>query len=143
MQFFRKVKTKLGKTISVPCDKNDPAPVEVSLDLKRPETQDERVRRIIREQIRPQSYGYETEEDNEDLEVEDDENFLGELPMTMEEADYIKSKHSDIIEEVLTPHSSPITEGVEPDPPPATDSGQGAPESTNNSPPLEDGKDSE
>lgn len=114
MKFTRKVKGKDGKTYEIPCDPSDPTPVAVATELNRPETQDERVRRIIREQIRPQEQGYETEEDNNDLEVDDDENFMGELPLTEAEAEYIASKHGDVIEEILTPLSSPATEAKEP-----------------------------
>lgn len=100
MAFVRKVKNKLGKVINVLCDPNDPTPVEIPADMKRPESQDERIRRIIREQIRPQDVGYETEGEAEDLEIEDDEVFA-DMPLTEEEFNYLKSKNSDIIEEVL------------------------------------------
>lgn len=88
-------------------DPYDSTPVEVPANLKRAETQDERVRRIIREQIRPESYGYETEEDNEDLDIEDDSGFLGELPLTPAEMEYLKSSHGDLIDEILEPLGSP------------------------------------
>lgn len=100
MKFARKVKNKLGKVVEVLCDPSDSTPVEVPANMKRPESQDERIRRIIREQIRPQDAGYETEEEANDLEIPDDEDFT-ELPMTFEEMEYLKSRHSDIIEEVL------------------------------------------
>lgn len=103
MDFVKKVLNKLGKEIKIPCDPHDPTPIEVDPKLKRVETQDERIRRIIREQIRPQEHGYETEEDNEDLDVEDDENLLGDMPLTVEEMEYITSQHGDIIEEILKP----------------------------------------
>lgn len=103
MEFARKVMTKLGKKINVKCDPTDPTPIEVDPKLKRVESQDERIRRIIHEQIRPQDYGYETEDDNEDLDIEDDENLMGEMPITAEEAEYLVSQHGDIIEEILKP----------------------------------------
>lgn len=114
----RTVKLKSGNTMKVPCDPSDPRPTEIALEVTRAETQDERIRRIIREQIRPQDHGYETEDDNEDLEVEDDEHFLGELPMTPAEAEYIKSTKGDLIDEYLTPLSSPKTGEEAPEPQP-------------------------
>jgi hypothetical protein len=144
MKFIRKAIDKFGKKHDVKCDPSDPKPIEVALDAKRVESQDERIRRIIREQIRPESYGYESEEDAEDFEVEDDADLLGELPITPEEMAYVQSQHPELTNEILIPNSSPDQgSGGDPDPALATDSGKPAPDSPNHSPPLEDGKESE
>ncbi len=135
MDFIRKIKDKFGNKLSIPCDPSDSKPVEISPNLKRMETQDERVRRIIREQIRPQNYGYETEDDNEDLEVEDDPEFLGELPLTPSEFNYIESTHGDLIEETLTPHSSPEQEAEGQGDPP-----ENPPEPSNNEEDINEGR---
>ena len=80
---IRTVMNKHGKKIKVPVDTADPRPVEVPTELKRPESTDERIRRIIAEQISPRAVeqGMESLEDSEDFDIDEDD-FAGELPIT-------------------------------------------------------------
>ena len=66
-------------------DRADPVPVEVPADMKQPETMDDRIKRIIREQISPmaQEMGEESLEESNDYDVEDD--FESGVPKTMYE----------------------------------------------------------
>lgn len=111
-----------GKLDKKTLDKFDPKPTEVYSELKRPETQDERIRRIIREQIRPQDHGYETEEEAEDFDIEDD--FEGELPISDDEFIEMRSEYP-IVNEILNPTGSPdesdeVAQGDHSNPPGAT-----------------------
>lgn len=73
-------------------EKADPTPVEVPAELKKPESMDDRIRRIIREQISPMAarLGEETFEESEDFDVDD--GFDVDDPITPYEAKLMVSE---------------------------------------------------
>lgn len=128
--------SKHGKEIEVPGDETDPRPVEVPTKLKRPETTDERIRRIIKEQISPHAVqqGLESFEESEDFDIEDD--FESQMPLTKAEFQEMQREFPDQMEK-LFPHGSPKAEkkgagtGLEEEPVP--DSGKEVKGETNTS----------
>lgn len=107
-------------------DPSDPRPVEVDTGLKRPETTEERIKRIIRQEISPraESMGEESLEESEDLEIEDE--FGSELPITDSEFQEMRQEFPEQMDK-LFPSSSPVEaeangedsdEGGAPDPGP-------------------------
>lgn len=120
MKFVKKVKNKLGKTVEVHGDPNDPKPVEVPTELKRPESTDERMRRLIREHISPkaQDMGFESLEESEDFDVEDP--WHDDLPITNAEFLEMRSEFPEQMEKLFPDHKgSPETDPEQPEGPEA------------------------
>ena len=92
-------------------DKADPVPVEIPVDMKQPETMDDKIKRIIQEQISPQAanMGEETLEESQDYEVGDD--FEGDAPQTMYEetemvSEYLEEAPEEKVETEQIPKSA-------------------------------------
>lgn len=102
--------SKHGKIVKVPVDQADPRPVEIPTELRRPETTDERIRRIIKEQISPHAVesGMESLEESEDFEIEDD--FEGELPLSDSEFAEMKSEFPEILDQTGSPVESDMVD---------------------------------
>lgn len=112
-KFIKKVMSKSGKLIEVAGDPSDPRPVEVPTALKRPESTDEKIRRIIKEQISPHAVerGFESLEESEDFDVDDD--FDSELPITKAEFQEMQAEFPEQIKK-LFPSRSPDGKRIEP-----------------------------
>jgi hypothetical protein len=110
MENFKVRISKTGKKVKVPCDPTDPVPVEVPTELKRPETTDEKIRRIIAEHISPRAaeYGLETLEESEDFEIDDD--FDSDLPITESEFQEMRAEFPEQMDKLFPPDSSPQEE---------------------------------
>lgn len=83
----------------------DPTPVEVPIELKRPETTDERLRRIVRELISTKAVdnGLESFEESNDFEVDD--SFDGDGLMSPYEVQEMVPEFPDNLK---TPDGSPV-----------------------------------
>lgn len=90
-------------------DAADPRPVDIPAELKRPETMDEKIKRIIATEIQAKAldYGLESLEESEDFDVDDDDG-LPESPYELKE---MKSEYPVDVGPQVSPE--PVDQGHE------------------------------
>lgn len=95
----KKIKKKFGYEYP------DPTPVEIPVELRKPETMDEKMRRIVREQIsvKAQESGLETFEEANDFDVDD--GFEDDALFSPYE---LKDMLPEYNENMVTPDGSPV-----------------------------------